>query len=398
MITAPHPFRSFLLVAALATSALSLAGCGESEPEAPASPPAMKVGAAAVVVRDVPESLELVGQTVGSSDIEVRPRVSGIVTAMLFKEGSVVNQGDKLYTIDSSEWQERVAAAEGTLAAARTRLADAENQRRRYEPLAKINAISQLDVEKARAAEGAARGEVEAAAASAELARINLGYATVTAPISGLVGMSAAKVGDFVGSVGTSGPLTTISKIDPIHVRFSISEREYLDLSRRFPASNGGANKGSLELTLADGSSYDQKGTINFADRQVDPATGTLTIEAAFPNPASLLRPGQFARVKAPIGITKDALLVPQRAVIELQGIYNVFVIRDGKAEMRRVVVGPRVDSLWVITQGLERGEKVIVDNLQRMRQGTPVEVTDVPAEAAPAAGPASPAASPKGH
>lgn len=398
MITVPHPFRSFLLVAALATSAFPLAGCGKSEPDAPPAPPAMKVGAAAAVVRDVPESLELVGQTVGSSDIEVRPRVSGIVTAMLFKEGSVVNQGDKLYTIDSSEWQERVAAAEGTLAAARTRLADAENQRRRYEPLAKINAISQLDVEKARAAEGAARGEVEAAAASAELARINLGYATVTAPISGLVGMSAAKVGDYVGSVGTSGPLTTISKIDPIHVRFSISEREYLDLSRRFPASNGGANKGSLELTLADGSSYDQKGTINFADRQVDPATGTLTIEASFPNPASLLRPGQFARVKAPIGVTKDALLVPQRAVIELQGIYNVFVIRDGKAEMRRVVVGQRVDSLWVIAQGLERGEKVIVDNLQRMRQGTPVEVTDVPAEAAPVAGPASTPAATKGH
>lgn len=398
MIPALQPRRFSFPAAALAS--LLVAACGKSSPDVTAAPPAMKVGASAVVVRDVPESLELVGQTVGSSDIEVRPRVSGIVTGMLFKEGSVVRAGDPLYTIDASEWQERVAAAEGQLAAARTRLADAANQRRRYEPLAKINAISQLDVEKARSAEGAARGEVDAAAANADLARINLGYATVTAPIDGLIGMSAAKAGDYVGSIGTSGPLATISKIDPIHVRFSISEREYLDIARRFPPSSGGANKSGLELTLADGSSYDQQGTINFADRQVDPATGTLTLEASFPNPASLLRPGQFARVKALIGVTKDALLVPQRAVIELQGIYNVFVIQDGKALMRRVVVGQRVGSLWVIKQGIERGERVIVDNLQRMREGTPVDVTDVPAEAAPAApaGPASAPAAPKGH
>ena len=402
MINAAPPARRFPVVAALAIVVVTLAACGKSEPDAPAAPPTMKVGAAAVVVRDVPESLELVGQTVGSSDIEVRPRVSGIVTAMLFKEGSVVSEGDKLYTIDASEWQERVAAAEGTLAAARTRLADAENQRRRYEPLAKINAISQLDVEKARAAEGAARGEVDAAVASAELARINLGYATVTAPISGLIGMSAAKVGDFVGSIGTSGPLTTISKIDPVHVRFSISEREYLDIARRFPpgSSNGNDRKANLELTLADGSTFDQRGTINFADRQIDPKTGSLTLEAAFPNPERLLRPGQFARVKAPVSIRKDALLVPQRAVVELQGVFQVYLVKDGKAELRRVVPGQRVDTLWVMEEGVERGDRVIVDGLQKMRAGAPVEATDVPAEAGPAAAPAAatPAAATKGH
>lgn len=374
-----------------------LAGCGKGDKAAPAAPAPLKVGVAVVVVRDVPESLELVGQTVGSSDINVRPRVSGILTAMLFKEGSVVHEGDALYTIEASEWQQKVAAAEGELAAARTRLADAANQRRRYEPLAKINAISQLDVEKARDAEEAARGEVDAAAANAELARINLGYATVTAPISGLIGMSTAKPGDYVGGLATAGPLNTISNIDPMHVRFSISEREYLDLARRFPTSSGGTNKEALELTLADGSTYAPKGVINFADRQVDPATGTLTVEASFPNSASLLRPGQFARVKAPIAVSKDALLVPQRAVIELQGIYSVFIIKDGKASMRRVVVGQRVDSLWVITQGIERGERVIVDNLQKMRDGTPVGMIDVPAEAQ-SSQPAGTQTTPKGH
>lgn len=398
MITASPPARNLLLVAAVAISAFSFAGCGKSEPDAPAAPPAMKVGAAAVVVRDVPESLELVGQTKGSSDIEVRPRVSGIVTSMLFKEGTVVKDGDPLYRIDESELQEKVAAAEGQLAAARTRLADAENQRRRYEPLAKINAISQLDVERARAAEGAARGEVDAAKANAELARIKLGYATVVAPIGGLIGISNAKVGDYVGSVGTSGPMTTVSIIDPIHVHFSITETDYLDLSRRFGTGGADARKANLELTLADGSVYDQKGTVNFADRQVDPKTGTLTIEAAFPNPASLLRPGQFARVKAPVAMRKDALLVPQRAVVEMQGVYHVFVPKDGKAEMRRVVPGQRSGSLWVIETGLERGERVIVDGLQRLRNGAPVEVVDVPAEAAAAPASGAPAAANAGN
>jgi membrane fusion protein (multidrug efflux system) len=386
LIIAAPPARRFPLVAALAIVLATLAACAKSEPDAPAAPPPMKVGAAAVLVRDVPETLELVGQTLGSSDIEVRPRVSGIVTSMTFSEGKVVHQGDPLYRIDERELQERVAAAEGQLAAARTRLADAENQRRRYEPLAKINAISQLDVERARASEGAARGEVAAAAANAELARINLGYATVTAPIDGLIGISSAKVGDYVGSIGTSGPLTTVSKIDPIHVRFSISERDYLDLSRRFPPGGQERDKGNLELTLADGSLYEERGTVNFADRQIDPKTGTLTVEASFPNPKSLLRPGQFARVKAPVTMRRDALLVPQRAVVELQGIYHVFVAKDGKAEMRRVVPGQRAGTLWVMEQGLERGERVIVDGLQRLRAGAAVEVTDVGAEGDPAA------------
>jgi membrane fusion protein, multidrug efflux system len=369
---------------------LAAAGCGH-EDTAPATPPAMEVGVTSVTVRDVPEVLELVGQTVGSSDVEVRPRTDGVVTAMNFKEGSLVQAGDVLYEIDPSEVRERVAAAQGRLAAAQTRQADAANQRRRYEPLARINAISKLDLERAQAAEKAAAGEVEAALAQLELTRINLGYATVKAPISGLAGMSNVKVGDYVGGASTTGSLTTVSIIDPINVRFSISERDYLGLARRFPDQVGAGGNSNvkrttrLELVLADGTTFDQKGTINFADRQIDPQTGTLTIEATFPNPQGLLRPGQFARVLAPIAVRKDALLVPQRAVVEIQGIYHVYVAADGKADMRRVVPGQRVDSLWVIEQGIGPGDKIIVEGLQRLRSGAPITARDVPAPAAPA-------------
>jgi len=224
---------------------------------------------------------------------------------------------------------------------------------------------------------------VTAAMAQLEAAKIQLGYTKVHAPLSGLIGKTQAQVGDLVGRPPLVD-LNAISQLDPIHVEFSISEREYLELVKRIPESQRKQQGGTrLELILADGATYAEKGGINFADRQVDSATGTLLLQASFPNPDKLLRPGQFARVRGLVETKRGALLIPQRAVQELQGQYQVLVVgADNVAQVRSVTLGERVGALWQVEEGLEPGDRVIVDGLQRVRPGAPV----APQEAPPAA------------
>jgi membrane fusion protein (multidrug efflux system) len=381
-----HSLYRRLLVAA--SLALAVAACGRGA--GPPAPPVPKVPVITVAASDVPIYDEWVGQTRGAADIEVRARVSGFVESIHFQEGTRVEAGDLLYEIDPSELQQNLAAAQAEKARAETLYADAAANLARYRPLAAMNAVSQRDLDEAVAREGAARNQVKASEAQVKVAEINLGYASVRAPITGQIGISQVKVGDLVSPLGNS-LLNTISAIDDVRVRFAVSEREYLEYTRKFgadPKPRGDPKAAPLQLILADGSEYPQKGQVISIDRGVDPTTGTLTIEAAFPNPDGRLRPGLFARVRAATEERRGAVLVPQRAVREIQGRYQVFALGPGDTvEIRAVQIGPRVGGDWIIEQGVKAGDRLILAGIQRLRAGMKVEpepVTEQPATGAP--------------
>lgn len=348
------------------------AACNRGPPELP--PPQVPV--ITVAATNVPIYDEWVGQTRGAADIEIRARVTGFIEAIHFADGSDVSAGDLLYSIDPSELEQNLASARAELARAETLYADAAANLARYRPLAELNAVSARDLDEAVAREGAAKNQVEAARASLRVAEINLGYASVRAPIAGRIGISSVRVGDLVSPIGNS-LLNTVSSIDDIRVRFAISEREYLDYSRRYGTEIRGPddpNAVPLELVLADGTVYPQKGQLISIDRGIDPATGTLSVEAEFPNPDLLLRPGLFARVRAVTEERENAVLVPQRAVAELQGRHQVFVVgADDTVEVRAVEMGPRIDGDWLIEQGVAPGERLALAGVQRLRAGMKV-------------------------
>ncbi|HEY4588762.1 MAG TPA: efflux RND transporter periplasmic adaptor subunit, partial [Thermoanaerobaculia bacterium] len=355
------------------------------------SPPEVKV--AQVVQRDVPVYIDVIGQTRGSTEIEVRARVEGYLESVDFKEGSVVRKGQLLYTIDRRPLQAAVAQAKGVEAEAQAQLARAHQDVARYEPLVAKNAISRQDYETSVQVERAAQASVEAAKAARERSQIDLSFTRVEAPASGIVGKTEVYPGTLVGR-GQSTLLTRISQVEMIHVRVSIPEKDYIEYSRRrqerLRAGNGNPLK--FELLLADGSVHPEKGDLVFVDRAVDPQTGTILIEVAFPNPGSVVRPGQYARVRVAIDEKKGAILVPQRAVTELQGIYNVAVVKpDNTVEVRMVKAAERVGTLWVIDQGLKPGDQIVVEGVQKVRPGT--KVTPKPADAEPAAAPVASAA-----
>ena len=369
-----HIFTYLLLVTALTFLAAS---CGEEEQKA-GPPPEVQVTKA--VNMDVPITGEWVGQTLGAVDIEIRARVEGWLKGIHFREGSEVKQGTLLYTIDASELREAVAQAEGKVAAARTLLVQAEEDVKRYTPLAKVGAVSQRDLEIAISRYEAQKGELDAANAALNEAKINLGYATVTAPITGLIGISAARVGDFVGRPPNAVILNTISRVDSIHVRFSISESEYLNLVRQIEKNQGKTKVKAKEIhmILADGSEYPQLGVISFAQRQIDPATGTLQFEASFPNKERILRPGQFAKVRIVVDERQGAVVIPSRAIFEIQGQKSVYVIdENNKVVMRVVTTGPEYNNYTVIVSGVNPGETVVYEGVLKVRPDmivTPIE------------------------
>ena len=351
--------------------------CSEEEQQT-GPPPEVQVVKA--VKMDVPITGEWVGQTLGAVDIEIRARVEGWLQGIHFREGSEVRQGTLLYTIDASELREAVAQAEGRVAATRTLLVQAEEDVKRYTPLAKVGAVSQRDLEIAISKYEAQKGELDAAIAALNEAKINLSYATIYAPINGLIGISTARVGDFVGRPPNAIILNTISRVDSIHVRFSISEQEYLDLVRRLEQMKESlkGKRREIEMVLADGSVYPQKGVISFAQRQIDPATGTLQFEASFPNKERLLRPGQFAKIRVVIDERKDALVIPSRSIFEIQGQKTVYVIdNNNKVVMRVVTIGPEYNNNTVIESGVTQGETVIYEGVLKVRPDmvvTPIE------------------------
>jgi len=376
--------KTMLLTAAAAAAAMGIA-C--SEPPAPVAPPPPEVYVAPVVQKDVPEYLDLVGQTQGFQDVEVRARVEGYIETVNFREGSFVRRGDLLYTIDRKPLEASLAAAKADVAEARARLEKANNDVNRYTPLVARKAVSQQELDNALAARDAARSQVDAATANVDKSTLDLGYTRITSPIDGLIGTTVLKAGNFVGR-GEATLLTTISQMNPIILRVAVTEADYLRVIKRNPDAAGREpQQDNIELTLADGQAYPEKGKIGPVERAVDASTGTLGMQVIYPNPQNVLRPGQYGRARILVDTRAGALLVPQRAVQELQNLYSVAVVGgDGKVEFRNVKVGPRLDTLWVITDGLKPGEQVVAEGLQSLTNGATVRTKPMPAsDAVPA-------------
>ena len=375
---------SVMLRAAAVGCAVTLcaAGCGGGG--AKAAPSVVDVVVAPVQVRDVPIVVEWAAQTSGANDVEIRARVKGFLTQKAYKEGTLVRRGELLFQIDPQEYQSAVAQARATLSQAQAGLSKANTDVARLRPLAERNAVSRQDLDHAVAAEQGAEGQVAAARAAMKTAQLNLDYAKITSPITGLAGVAQADVGSLVGSPGPT-LLTVVSQVDTIKVKFRISEQEYLVLRRALgdSAPRAARREGRLELVLADGSVFDHKGTVVTVDRNIDPATGTLGIEALFPNPTGFLRPGQFGRVRAPVTTRTNAILVPQRAVREMQGTFSVGVLKpDSTIEVRPVKAGARVGSDWVVDSGLLAGTVIVVEGMQKVRPGVKVRATRAAATA----------------
>ena len=368
----------------LAAVATALPLCPACEEPVQVAPPPPEVYVTDVVKRDVPTYLELVGQTIGFQDVEIRARVEGFLETMNFREGSFVPKGALLYQIDRQPLEAILAQARAEQATAEARLEKTNNDVARYRPLAAKQAVSQQELDNAVAAQDAARSQVEAAKAAVQKASLDLGYVRITSPIDGLVGTTLIKPGNLVGR-GDNTLLTTISQIDPILFRVGVTEADYLRIARRYPSRIGATPQASgIRLTLADGSVHAQTGRLQNIERAVDPTTGTLGLQFEFPNPQKVLRPGQFGRATVLIDTRTGALLVPQRAVQEVQGLYSVAVVdAAGKVAFRNVKVGPRVDTLWVIEEGVGDGDRVVVEGLQRIQDGMTVTAKAAPAEAA---------------
>jgi membrane fusion protein (multidrug efflux system) len=351
--------------------------CRRKEPPAP---PPVEVLVVPVVQKDVPVVGEWIGTLDGSVNADIRPKVEGYVLRQFYKEGQFVRRNDPLFEIDPRQFRAALEQARGSLARAEAQLSKASKDVERFTPLTAERAISQQELDNALAAERDGRGGVAAARAAVDQAALNVGWTRVTSPIDGIVGIARTQVGDLVSPQTV---MATVSTVDPIRVTFGISEREYLVRAALINRANySSTERGpSLDLILDDGNVFPEKGKAVLVDRDVNVKTGTLTIKGFFPNPHNILRPGQYAHVRAVMDVRPGALVVPQRAVTELQGGARVVVAgADGKAEIRTVETGPRVGDLWVIEKGLRAGENVVVSGLQYLKSGTPVAAKPDPA------------------
>jgi membrane fusion protein, multidrug efflux system len=385
--------RSRAIAATLITCLILTAAiaCSKKEPP-PAQPPEVQV--AQVVQKDVPLYIELVGSTLGSQDVEIRPRVQGYLVSMNFAEGSFVRKGALLYKIDPLPFEAALAEARSNLATAHAVLDKTKNDVARYTPLAKLRAVSQQELDNALSSQEAAQSQVAAYEAKVAQAKLDLAYTTITSPTDGIIGTTKQKVGSLVGR-GESTLLNTVSQIDPILFRCAIAEAEYLKIARRGDAYNESLKKQyAVELILADGSVHPHKGKLDAVERAVDPTTGTLTGQFIFPNPERILRPSQYGRARLVVDVKQNALLIPQRAVQEIQGLNTVMVVKsDATVEQRMVKAGERVDDQWIIESGVKPGERVIVEGIQKVQPGIKVNASiEKPAGAATAATDEAPA------
>ena len=378
--------RLFVATFLIFNPVLVLIGCQKSQ-QPTSTPPDVEV--VEVLQRDVPISKEWVGTLEGLVNAQIRPQVMGYLLRQNYKDGSFVKKGELMFEIDPRTFRAALDQAKGQLANAEQQLAQAEaNQVKaqldvnRYVPLAKEQAVTQQDLDNAvqanlaaQAQVRAAKGQIDAAKAQVDAAQLNLGFTKVVSLIDGIAGIAQAQIGDLVGPTSL---LTTVSTVDPIKVYFPVSERGYLDYVKENPdAAKRAAQERQLglQLILADGALYPHKGTFSMADREVDVKTGTLRLQGLFPNPGNILRPGQFARVRAITTTRKGALLVPQRAVTELQGSYQVATVgNDNEVSIRPVKVGERVGTEWIIEEGLKPGEKVVAEGTQRVKAGMTVD------------------------
>lgn len=348
----------------------ALAACGRTTPPPPPPP---DVVVADVIQKDVPIYVEWVGTTDGNINAQIRARVQGYLQTRDYTEGTLVRTGDLMFAIDPRPYQAAFDQAKGELGRAEAALTKAQQDVTRYTPLAAEGAISQQELDNAVQASRANKAAVDAARANVEKAQLDLDWTQIKSPINGIAGISVAQIGDLISE---NTVLTTVSQVDPVKVSFPISEQEYLRYADRVKLnpSDQRPREANFELILADGSMHSQRGTASVANRQVDIKTGTMMIVSFFPNPGNVLRPGQYAKVRAAVETKQGALLVPQRSVQEIQGVYQVAVVgADNKVAMRNVKTGARVGNLWVIDEGLKPSERVVVEGLQKVRDGVTV-------------------------
>jgi RND family efflux transporter MFP subunit len=407
---------TWLTVGVLGAAMLVSAGCSKGS-QAASAPEPLEVEVVPVVQRDVPIYSEWIGTLDGMVNADIKAQVPGYLMKQTYTEGSFVNKGQLLFEIDPRPFEAVLDLAKGQLAQANGQLAQAKaqltqaqaqvsvaeaNQVRtqldvdRYIPLAKQQAITQQDLDNATQNNLAAKAQVQSAKAQVETAQaqiqaahasvqgatatvatadLNLGFTRLTSPIDGIAGQATQQVGALVSPAG--GPVTTVSTVDPIKVYFTVSEREYLDFHRRYSTQatlDAERKQLRLDLILADGTTYARPGSFYFADRQVNQGTGAIRVAGLFPNPQNLLRPGQYGRVRTSTRTAEGVLLIPQRAVTELQGAYQVAVVNsDNKIDVRTVKTSDRVGPLWIIGEGLKPGERVVAEGVQKVRAGMTV-------------------------
>jgi membrane fusion protein (multidrug efflux system) len=355
-----------------------LAGCSRKAPQAVPSAPEVLV--TTVQPRDVPRTLERVATLDGFINANINAQVQGYIISRDYEEGSLVKKGDLLFQIDPRPFEAALAQAKGTLARDQANQAKADADQKRARDLFDKKVISESERDTAVAAAESSNANVEADKAAVESAELNLGYTKITAPINGLAGFANSQVGDLVGPATTT-PLTTVSQIDPIKAIVTVGEGPFTDFFARYPdleKRQALLKSIGFELILGNGNLYPRKGTFYALDRNLDPRTGSIRYYVTFPNPDAILRPGQFGKVRFVPDVVKNALVVPQEAVTELQGNFQVAVVdQDNKVSIRPVKMGERIGAMWQVTEGVKAGDRVVVQGLQKAREGSTVAVKE---------------------
>ncbi|MCK5906136.1 MAG: efflux RND transporter periplasmic adaptor subunit [Flavobacteriales bacterium] len=362
---------------------LVMSSCS-NESEKAKGMPVLKIPVVEVIQQDVPVYSEFIGQTYGRQDIPIRARVDGFLEGMYFNEGERVKKDQLLYKIEPQSLTADLAASESKVVEAETNVINAKSELDRVEPLAEMNAVSKSELDNANARYKSALAQLESAKANKKITSISLSYSEVRSPIDGLIGITKAKVGEYVGKDPNPIILNSVSKIDTILVRFYITEEVYLKMARIYEkAIRDGAegrkvrseDKGQLFLILADGSTFDHTGIVDFIDNKIDANTGSLLAQASFPNPDKVLRPGLFAKIRTIMDVRKDAILVPQRAVQFVQGQTNVLVVdKDNKVEYRAVSTGVKYKNVWEIKEGLKPGDKIVLEGAHKLKTGMTID------------------------
>ena len=339
--------------------------------------PPQKIKVYKVTTKTVPIYEEFVGQVFGEKDIPIRARVEGFLDEIHFKEGSNIEKGKLLYVIDPDPQKEAVVVKQSMVAQANTLLIQKESDLNRIKPLAALDAVSKRELDMAQAKRDAAISSLKAANADLNIAKINLSYTRILSPIDGIIGRTLAREGEFVGKNPNPVILNTVSDISNIRVQFFLSENEYLRIAEKYSKAQIDSTEGAevkkiaVELYLSNGSLFDQKGLLDFIDRNIDTSTGTILVQATFPNPNKIIRPGQFVRVKVKVMDLKDALLVPQKCLIELQGQYSVLIVnKENKIETVQVVIGEKIPGYTIIKSGIKSDDQVILEGLQKAKPG----------------------------
>jgi len=339
-----------------------ICSCAENENSKPVVSPEVNVVTAGK--ENIPVYSEYVGQVYGLTDVNIDPRVQGWITGIHFKEGSLVQKGSLLYTIDDQPYVNTVEAAKAEVARTQTQMENRRSELDRVKPLAEMNALSQRDLDDAKASYAAAQSEVKIAEARLDNAKIELGYTRITAPITGIIGISKVQIGDYVNLVSAGNGINVVSSLGDVRVRFPISENDYLNFLREYkkdPKSNNFLEV-PVDLILGDGSVFGEKGNLQLTNRQIDPSTGSILIQALFKNASGILRPGQYVKVRFRSGEYNNAILIPQQSVNQLQNVFQVFLLTDSnKLKPTLIKVGSRVGSNWIVTDGLKEGDKIVI-------------------------------------